>query len=116
MLSDLPDLEELPYFESKADAGINLLLYVKTKMIDSPQLIKTDQLDAIAKPIAHNKRLRKPTLSSKLEIFVLLKLSLMLTVKVCCGKISLLVLFTFLYRIFKVRSYTKISKIEHGSI
>ena len=47
MLSELPDLEELPYFESKIDAETRLLRDIKTKLIDSPQLTKTDQLDAM---------------------------------------------------------------------
>ena len=70
MLSELPDLEELPYFESEIDAEIKLLRDNKTKLIDSPQLTKTDQLDAIAKPIAHDMRLLKPTLTSKPETYV----------------------------------------------
>ena len=87
MMSELPDLEELPYFESNIDAGINLVRDVKTKLIDSPQITKTDQLDAIAKPIAHDIKLLKPTLTSKLETYVPLILSLMLTVVVVCGNI-----------------------------
>ena len=118
MLSELPDLEELPYFESKTDAGIKLLRDVKTKLIDSPQLTKTDQLDAIAKPIAHDMRLLKPTLTSKLETYVPLKLSLMLTVIVFCGNILLHILFTFLYHRFKViRDLTpKFLKTQHGDL
>ena len=63
ILSELRDLEELLHFESKTDAGIKLLKDVKTKLIDSTQLTETDQLDAFAKPIAHDMRLlRQPTL------------------------------------------------------
>ena len=118
MLSELPDLEELPYFESKTDAGIKLLREVKTKLIDSPQLTKTDQLDAIAKPIAHDMRLLKPTLTSKLETYVPLKLSLMLTVIVFCGNILLHILFTFLYHRFQVIGdlTPKFLKTQHGDL
>ena len=63
MLSELRDPEELPYFECKTDAGIKLRRDVYTKLIESTQLTKTDQLDAFAKPIAHDMRLlRQPTL------------------------------------------------------
>ena len=118
MLCELPDLEELPYFEFKTDAGIKLLREVKTKLIDSPQLTKTDQLDAIAKPIAHDVRLLKPTLTSKLETYVPLKLSLMRTVIVFCGNILLHILFTFLYHRFKViRDLTpKVLKTQHDDL
>ena len=87
MLSELLDLEELLYFESKIDAGIKLLRDVRTKLIESPQLIKPNQLHAIDKPIAHDMLVFKPILTSKLETFGLLKHSLMFTLIVFCGKI-----------------------------
>ena len=73
MMSELPKIKELPYFKIQANAGIKLLRNAKTKLIDSPQPKKTDQLDEIAKPIAYNLCLL-PTLKSKLEISVLLKI------------------------------------------
>ena len=72
MMSELPKIKELPYFKIQANAGTKLLRNAKTKLIDSPQPKKTDQLDEIAKPIAYNLCLL-PTLKSKLEISVLLK-------------------------------------------
>ena len=70
LLSELPELWELPYFESKTDAGVKLLRDVRAKLIDSPQLTKMDQLDDIARPIAHNMKLFKPTLVDKMEQYV----------------------------------------------
>ena len=72
-MSELPKIKELPYFKIQANAGIKLLRNAKTKLIDSPQPKKTDQLDEIAKPIAYNLCLL-PTLKSKQEISVLLKI------------------------------------------
>ena len=62
LISELPDLDDLPYFESTTDAGVKLLREVKAQLIDSPHLTKVDQLNEIAKPIAHNMRLLKPSL------------------------------------------------------
>ena len=84
MLFELPDLDKLPYIISKTDVGMNLLRAIDTSLIDSPQLTKTDQLDAISKPIARHMRLLKPILTSKLETAVSLRPSLMLTDKVFC--------------------------------
>ena len=67
LLSELPDLSELPYYESKTDAGVKLLGEVKSKLNDSPHLTKVDQLNDIAQPIAHNMRLLKPSLVDKME-------------------------------------------------
>ena len=69
--------------ESQTDAGIKLLRDVKAKLSDSPQLTKVDQLNHIAKPIAHIMKLLKATFFDKMEHYVPLKLSLMLTIIVC---------------------------------
>ena len=67
-------------------------------MIESPQLTKTDQLDAIAKSIAQDMCYA----NSSIEIYVPLKLSLMLTVIDFCGIFLFHIMFTFLYHRYKV--------------
>ena len=67
LLSTIPEINELPYFESKTDAGIRLLEQVKIKLIDSPIVTNMEQLDEISKPIADGMKLLKPTLTEKLE-------------------------------------------------
>ena len=67
LIAELPDLADLPYFESKTDAGVKLLREVKAQLIDSPHLTKVDQLNEIAKPIEHNVRLLKPSLVDKMQ-------------------------------------------------
>ena len=88
-ISELPDLDDLPYFESKTDAGVKLLREVKAQLIDSPHLTKIDPPNEIAKPIAHNMRLLKPSFVDKMEQYVPLKLSLTLTIVVFFGKLLL---------------------------
>ena len=92
LLSELSDLTELPYYESKTDAGVKLLREVKAKLIDSPHLTKVDQFIDIAKPIAHDMQLLKPSLVDKMEQYVQLRLSLTLTVIVFLGNLLMHVL------------------------
>ena len=118
LLSELPDLTELPYYESKTDAGVKLLREVKAKLIDSPHLTKTDQLNDIAKPIAHHMRLLKPTLVDKMEQYVPLKISLTLTLTVFIGNLLLHALAIYLYHRFAIfrRLTPKFLKGQDGTI
>ena len=101
LLSELPDLTELTYYESKTDAGVKLLREVKAKLIDSPHLTKVDQFIDIAKPIAHDMQLLKPSLVDKMEQYVQLRLSLTLTVIVFLGNLLMHVLM-YLYHRFAI--------------
>ena len=114
----LPDLSDLPYYESKTDAGVKLLREVKAKLIDSPHLTKVDQLNEIAKPIAHNMRLLKPSLVDKMEQYVPLRLSLTLTAIVFLGNLVLHALIMYLYHRFAIfRKLTpKFLKSNAGNI
>ena len=117
-ISELPDLSDLPYYESKTDAGVKLLREVKAKLIDSPHLTKVDQLNEIAKPIAHNMRLLKPSLLDKMEQYVPLRLSLTLTAIVFLGNLVLHALIMYLYHRFAIfRKLTpKFLKSNAGNI
>ena len=118
LISELPDLSDLPYYESKTDAGVKLLREVKAKLIDSPHLTKVDQLNEIAKPIAHNMRLLKPSLVDKMEQYVPLRLSLTLTAIVFLGNLVLHALIMYLYHRFAIfRKLTpKFLKSNAGNI
>ena len=80
LMTEIPETNELPYFESKTDTGIRLLEEMKTKLVDSPIVTNTEQLDEFSKPIAHRMKLLKPSFTEKLESYVPIKLSLTLTV------------------------------------
>ena len=109
--AELPELEELPYFDSKSDAGIKLLRNVETKLMGSPQLTKSDQ------PIAHDMRLLKPTPTSKLETYVTLKPSLVLTVSLLWKYFASYLVYIYLSQIQSYsRTYTQTSKNQHGDL
>ena len=118
MTSELSDLSDLPYYEPKTDAGVELLREVKAKLIDSPHLTKVDQLNEIAKPIAHNMRLLKLSLVDKMEQYIPLRLSLTLTAIVFLGNLVLHALIRYLYHRFAIfrRLTPKFLKSNAGNI
>ena len=88
------------------------------QLIDSPHLTKVDQLNEIAKPIAHNMRLLKPSLVDKMEQYDPLKLSLILTIVVFFGSLLLNALVMYLYHRFAIlrRLTPKFMKSGDGRI
>ena len=70
LMSEIPEINELPYFESRTDAGIKLLEEVKAKLIDSPIVTNMEQLDEISKSIAYGMKLLKPSFTDKLESYM----------------------------------------------
>ena len=118
LISELPDLADLPYYESKTNAVVKLLREVKAKLIDSPHLTKVDQLNEIANPFAHNMRLLKPSLVDKMEQYVPSRLSLTLTAVVFFGNLVLHALIMYLYHRFAIFSKLtpKFLKGQDGNI
>ena len=101
------ELNDLPYFETKPEANIQMIREVKQKLQHGVTVIDNSKLPAIAKPIAHKMTLLKPNLVSKLETYVPIKLSLILTVIVIIGNLLLHASATFLYHRFAIlRKFT----------
>ena len=89
LLSALPDIPDLPYFDSKTDANIILMKKIKTELSTIPLHSDPQQLMKIAEPIAHEMKLLEPALTEKLNTYVPIKLSLMLTLFVFIGNLLL---------------------------
>ena len=79
LISQVPDLSKLPYYESSTDANIAMLKSVKHTLSNTVVNIESQNLKLIAEPIGHNMTLFGPTLVEKLEMYVPVKLSLSLT-------------------------------------
>ena len=112
------EVNELLYLELRTDAGNKILEEVKAKLIDSPIVTNTEQLDEISKPIAHGVKLLKPSFTDILESYLPIKLSLTLTVIVYVGSTLLQCLCTYFFHRFKaVRDITpRFLKTAHGDI
>ena len=76
-LSDsVPNINELPKYETRTEANLDLLKKVKTEFINSNRKLSTESLDDIAKPINTEMKSFKPALIDKLGSYVPIKLSL----------------------------------------
>ena len=107
LVSATPDITTLPYFDSKSDANIAMIKQVKRKIVMHQRITESNQLVEIAKPIAVQMQMLKPTLVNKLDSYVPMKLSLMLTVTVFIGNLGLHILVMYIYHRFAiVRKYT----------
>ena len=93
LMSEIPQIDQMPYFESRTTAGVELLRKVRAELIRSPKKKSSDDLVQIARPITADMRTLKPTLVSEFKEYVPLKLSLSLTVIVFIGNIILHILF-----------------------
>ena len=93
----VPNINELPKYETSTDASLDLLKKVKTEFIYSNRKLSTESLDDIAKPITTEMKSFKPALIDKLESYVPIKLSLSLTIIVFIGNLALHILFMYLY-------------------
>ena len=95
LIDSVPNINELPRYETSTDANLDLLKKVKTEFIYSNRKLSTESLDAIAKPITTELKSFKPALIDKLESYVPIKLSLSLTIIVFIGNLALHILFMY---------------------
>ena len=74
LISTVPDLDQLPYYKSKADANIALFQQMKLELtMMSVDNLRQEDYDKIAEPIVHKMQLLKPTLIEKLDSYVPIK-------------------------------------------
>ena len=108
LISTVPDLDQLPYYKSKADANIALFQQMKLELtMMSVDNLRQEDYDKIAEPIVHKMQLLKPTLIEKLDSYVPIKVSLSLTVFVFIGNLLLHILVMYLYHKFQfIRNLT----------
>ena len=97
LIDSVPNINELPKYESRTEANLDLLKKVKTEFIYSNRKLTTESLDDIAKPITTEMKSFKPALIDKLESYVPIKLSLSLTTIAFIGNLAFYILFMYLY-------------------
>ena len=97
LIDSVPNINELPKYETSTDANLDLLKKVKTEFIYSNRKLSTEPLDDIAKPIPTEMKSFKPALINKFRFYVPIKLSLSLTIIVFIGNLALHILFMYLY-------------------
>ena len=113
LLSELPPIDSLPYFETRTTASVNLLRKVREKMLLNPVVTKSEHLSNIAKPIAHEMTMFKLSLMKEFSSYVPIKLSLSLTVVVFILNLILHALFLWLYHRFRIIRQLVPSFLKH---
>ena len=78
-----PTLDELPFYDSKAEAGVKLLKEVLKELLHYPGDREVNQLVDVVRPVASDMKFLKLSLSRKFDHYIPFKISFILTV--FCG-------------------------------
>ena len=114
ILGTVPDVNELPFFDSKTTAGVELIKKVRAELIRSPEINSDDDLVKIAEPISMDMSSLNPSFKSHFNEYVPAKLSLSLTVIVFIGSMLLHILMMYLYHKCKVIRNFVPAIFKHG--
>ena len=99
----VPPLEDLPSYTSKAEAGDTLLKAVRKKLIISPRVRQVNQLVEIARPFAQDMKLLKPSLTREFKQYVPFKVSFTFTVTVFIVSTLLHLVFMYVHQRFNLK-------------
>ena len=115
LLTEVPEIDQLPYFNNKDQASLTLIRQVQEKLIKMPSMRKTENLAQIAKPIAIQMTNLKPVLSNTFEGYMPFKYALFMGVASFLVSLALHLLCMYLYRRFSsvrrlVPNFMKVGK------
>ena len=97
LIMEVPPLEDLPLYDSKAEAGVKLLKQVRKELVHSPRVREVNRLVDIARPLASDMKLLKPSLTREFNQYVPFKVSFTLTIVVFIVSTILHLLFMYIY-------------------
>ena len=100
LIMQVPPLDDLPLYTSKAEAGVTLLKAVRKKLLSSPRVRQVNQLVEIARPFAQD---MKPSLTREFNQYVPFKVSFTLTVTVFIVSTVLHLVFMYVYHRFNLK-------------
>ena len=91
--SELPEVDDMPYFSRKSAAGIAMLKEVREHLIDSPKMRDPEKLLEIARPISSKMTQLRPSLSKEFDSHLSIKISLLMSLISFVGSVVLHMLF-----------------------
>ena len=100
LIMQVPPLDDLPLYSSKAEAGVTLFKAVGKKLINSPRVLQVNQLVEKARPFAQDMKILKPSLTREFNQYVPFKVSFTLTVTVFIASTVLHLDFMYVYHRF----------------
>ena len=99
--SELPEVDDMPYFSTKSAAGSAMLKEVREILLDSPKMGDPDQILEIARPISLKISHRRPSLSKVFDSHWSIKNSLLMSLISLLGSMVLHMLFVCIYHRYK---------------
>ena len=93
----VPRLEILPLYDSKAEAVVDFLKQVRKELVHNPRIREVNQLVEIARPLASDLELLKPSPTREFNQYVPFKVFLTLTIIVFVVLTLLHLLFMYIY-------------------
>ena len=97
LLSELPELEDMPYNDSKTEAEIEVFKEVKKNLLEIPNAQNQEQMKKIAKPLALNMRKHRPSLARVFDDRLTFSNSLIMSIISFIGSMVLHALFMWIY-------------------
>ena len=101
--SDLPAIDDLPYYYTKTEAGVALLKEIRERLLGSHKMRDPKKLLDIARHVTSKMAQLRPSLSKEFETHLSIKHSLIVSLISFTGSMLLLVIFVWLYHRFKHR-------------
>ena len=116
LIGAVPDVKDLPYFETRTEAGVTLLRKVRAELLRSPKIKTSEDLVRIAQPLTMDMSNLKPTFRSELKEYVPIKLSLSLTIIVFVLNLFLHIAFIWAYHRFNIIRKYMPSFLKHDNV
>ena len=101
LCSEHPETDDMPYYSTKAEAGIAMLKEVRETLLDSPKLRDPKNLLEIARPITTKMTQLRPTLSREFDSHLSIRHSLVMSLISFAGSMLLHVIFVWIYHRYK---------------
>ena len=102
--SELPEIDDMPYYSAEAEAGIAMLKEVLETLLDGPKMRDPKKLLEIARPITTKMRQLRPSLSKEFDSHLSIRHSLMMSLISFAGSMMLHVIVVGIYHRYKHRN------------
>ena len=101
---ELPEIDYMPYYSTKAEAEIAMLKEVRETLLDSPKMRDPKKLLEIARPITTKMTQMRPSLSREFDSHLSIRQSLQMSLISFAGSRLLRVIVVWLYHRYKHRN------------
>ena len=101
---ELPEIDDMPYYSTKAEAGIAMLKEVGETLLDSPKMREPKKLLEIARPLGTKMTQLRPSLSREFDSHLSVRHCLVMSLISFAGSMLLHVIVVWIYHRYKHRN------------